>query len=200
MPGSLSPWPRYCAESASGAKVGPPVASLFSPTSDQSCLPHGRLLWVVCAIILMASVACARGSSEVRGWKATQPGMELSIEGSAGPQGEAALALLYTVATGTEYAIERPTPIQGLDGRPSLSLKVKATRVLHLALVLVDQQGVRHESARTLVPGDWRELRFDDFQPPVDDWEHVAMVRLVDLTGELGGQGPVSLKLVGLPL
>jgi hypothetical protein len=34
----------------------------------------------------------------------------------------------------------------------------------------------------------------------VDDWEHVAVVRLVDRTGGLGGQGPVSLKLVDLPL
>jgi hypothetical protein len=126
--------------------------------------------------------------------------MELSIEEGAGPNGESVLALLYTVVTGLDYAIERRLPIEGLEGQPDLRLTARATRVLHLGVVLVDQRGVEHECALTLLPGQWRELHFDCFQPPVDDWAQISLVRLVDYTGSLGGQGPVSLKLVGLPL
>jgi len=134
------------------------------------------------------------------GWKAVQRCVELSSEEGAGPEGETVLALLYTVAPGQDYAIERPMPIPRLQGRPVLRLMAKATRVLHLAVVLVDGQGQEHECARTLVPGNWRELNFGDFQPPVDDWAQITLVSVMDRTGGLGGQGPVSLKLVGLPL
>jgi len=154
---------------------------------------------LACGVILLALTACGRGSGELYGWKAVQPGVELSSEEGAGPEGETVLALLYTVAPGQDYAIERPMPIPGLQGRPVLRLMAKATRVLHLAIVLVDGQGQEHECARTLVPGDWRELTLSAFAA-VDDWAQVAILRLVDRTGGLGGQGPVSLKLVGLPL
>lgn len=149
---------------------------------------------------MLASTACARGGSELNGWHALQPGMELSTEPKAGPHGEAVFALLYTIVSGQDYAIERRMPIQGLQGRPGLRLWAKATRVLHLAVVLVDDAGQEHECALTLVPGDWRELGFYDFQPEVDTWAQIVAVRFVDRTGRLGGQGPVSLKLVGLPM
>lgn len=149
---------------------------------------------------VLALTACARGSNEFGGWRALQPGMELSGAERGGPQGQPALALLYTVAAGQDYAIERRLPIGGLEGRPVLRLMSKATRVLHLVVVLVDDDGNQHECARTLLPGDWRELNCDAFQPPVDDWAQIATIRFVDRTGGLGGQGPVSLRLVGLPL
>jgi hypothetical protein len=200
MNGSSPSGERSPLESARGGTVGPPALPPFRPSSPRQALGRSRLPRFVCVVILLASMACARGSSQVRGWTATQPGMELRIEERAGPRGEPTLALLYTIVTGTDYAIERRTPIQGREGRPHLRLMAKATRVVHLAVVLVDKQGTEHESARTLVPGEWRELSFGDFQPPVDDWGYVAVVRLVDRTGGLGGQGPVSLKLVDLPL
>ncbi len=163
-----------------------------------------RMSWcglavLACGVILLALTACGRGSGELYGWKAVQPGVELSSEEGAGPEGETVLALLYTVAPGQDYAIERPMPIPGLQGRPVLRLMAKATRVLHLAIVLVDGQGQEHECAHTLVPGDWRDLTLSAFAA-IDDWAQVAILRLVDRTGGLGGQGPVSLKLVGLPL
>jgi hypothetical protein len=107
---------------------------------------------------------------------------------------------LYTVATGQDYAIERAVLTNGWHGRPALLMSAKATRVLHLAVVLVDQQGQEHESARTLLPGDWQNLNFESFDPPLEDWQQVAVLRIVDRTGGLGGQGPVSLKLSVLPL
>jgi len=151
------------------------------------------------ALALLILTACARGGSELYGWYALQSGMQLSGEKGTGPQGQTVFALLYTITPGQDRAIERQMPIPGLQGRPSLRLWAKATRVLHLAFVLVDDQGQEHECARTLVPGDWRELNFDDFRPPVGGWVQIVTVRLVDRTGGLGGQGPVSLKLVGLP-
>jgi hypothetical protein len=144
--------------------------------------------------------ACARGVQELYGWHALQPGTELSAEQRAGPNGEDVLALLYTVATGRDYAIERLLPAGVLHGKPSLPLWARATRVLHLAMVLVDDSGGEHECALTLLPGAWQELVFDGFEPPVDDWSQIVRIRLQDRTGGLGGQGPVSLKLAGLPL
>lgn len=161
------------------------------------CHPPVRLALVVAMVAL---TACARGGSQLHGWSALQQGMELSSEVGAGPQGQTVLGLLYTIVPGQDYAIERRMPIDGLHGKPSLRLLANATRVLHLALVLVDDEGFEHESARTLSPGNWRELHYDMFQPPVDDWGQIVTVRLVDRTGGLGGQGPVSLKVVGLPL
>lgn len=157
-------------------------------------------VWLTLAVAVLSLAACARGSSEVGGWSALRPGMELSSAEGAGPQGQPALALLYTIVTGQEYAIERYRRIGGLEGQPSLRLKAKATRALHLVVVLVDDGGIQHECARTLLPGDWRELNCDAFQPPVGDWAQITTMRLVDRTGVLGGQGPVSLRLVGLPL
>jgi hypothetical protein len=171
------------------------------PCHSAHChLGQSWLIGTACIAVLLGALACVRGTTQLRGWEATQPGMELSIEEHAGPHGEAVLALLYTVVTGKDYAIERRLPIDGLQGPPDLRLTARATRVLHLAAVLVDAPGTEHECALTLVPGEWRELRFDCFQPPVDDWTQISLLRLVDHTGELGGQGPVSLKLVGLPL
>lgn len=156
------------------------------------------------ALVLLAALgtlaACARGGPELRGWHASQAGMELSWEEGAGPQGEGVFALLYTVATGQDYAIERHTPIRGLQGQPRFCLLARATRVLYLTLVLVDHDGRQHECSRALLPGEWRKLCFHDFESPIDDWEHVAALRLVERIGSLGGQGPVSLKLVGLPM
>jgi hypothetical protein len=126
--------------------------------------------------------------------------MELSSAEHPGPQGEPALALLYTIVTGQEYAVERRLPTGGLEGRLSLPLMAKATRVLHLVVVLLDDDDNQHECARTLLPGGWRELNCDTFQPPVGDWAQITTMRLVDRTGVLGGQGPVSLRVVGLPL
>jgi len=157
--------------------------------------------WLLLSLLLMPLVmlSCARGQSKLDGWCAMQPGMELSYEKDAGPRGEDVFALLYTIIPGQDYAIEHRMPIQGLEGRPSLHLQAKATRILHLAFVLVDSEGQEHECARTLLPGNWRELQFDDFRPPVEDWAQIVTVRFVDRSGGLGGQGPVSLKLIGLP-
>jgi hypothetical protein len=159
-----------------------------------------QLVWLTLSVAALALTACARASNEFGGWRALQPGMELSGAERAGPQGQTGLALLYTVVPGQDYAIESRLPIGGLEGPPSLRLMAKATRVLHLAVVLVDDDGSQHECARTLLPGDWRELNCDAFQPPVGGWAQITTMRFVDRTGELGGQGPVSLKLVGLPL
>ena len=144
--------------------------------------------------------ACARGGQELYGWHALQRGTELSAEQGAGPHGEDVLALLYTVATGSDYAIERLLPEGALQGKPSLRFWARATRVLHLAVVLVDDNGGEHECALTLLPGAWQELVYDGFEPPVDVWGEIVRMRVEDRTGGLGGQGPVSLKLAGLPL
>ncbi len=159
-----------------------------------------RFLRTSALLGLLALTACARGHIEVSGWRVMQPGMEISIEEGAGPQGEPVLALLYTIRTGHDYAIQRSMPVPGLEGEPRLYLWGKATRVLHLAVVLVDRDGREYECADTLVPGLWEELRFEEFRPSVGDWTQISIVRLVDRTGGLGGQGPVSLKLAGLPL
>ena len=151
-------------------------------------------------LVLLTVTACVRGGSQVYGWHALETGMELSSEEGAGPQGQRVLGLLYTIVAGQDYAIERRMPVEGLQGQPSLRLMAKATRVLHLAVVLVDDKGREHECARTLLPGDWRELNYNAFQLPVHDWAQIVSIRFVDRTGGLGGQGPVSLKLVGLPL
>ena len=158
------------------------------------------LLCLSAAVVLALLAACSRGSTELLGWRATRPGMELSLEPNGGPQGEPAIALLYTIVTGQDYAIERDVSGTRLEQRPGLTLHARATRVLHLALVLVDAQGNPYECARTLRPGDWRALEFGPFLPPAPDWGEVRLIRLEDRTGGLGGQGPVSLKLVGLPL
>jgi|GEM_PF-3232689 len=163
---------------------------------DKSVHP---LLLLSLALGLLTLTACARGSSELHGWRAMQSGMELSEEKGTGPQGQTVVALLYTIVPGQDYAIAHQMPIQGLQGRPSLRLVAKATRVLHLAFVLVDDKGQEHECARTLLPGNWRELSFDDFQPSAEDWARIKAIRFEDRTGGLGGQGPVSMKLVGLP-
>jgi hypothetical protein len=158
---------------------------------------RAALLLLVSASLALG--ACARGGPEQNGWQALRPGMELSVERGAGPRGEDVLALLYTIVTGQDYAVERRLPAQGLQGPVELRLSARATRVLHLACVVVDRAGVEHEAALTLLPGDWRELCFRDLQPPIDDWAQAQTLRLVDRTGGLGGQGPVSLKLVGMP-
>lgn len=145
-------------------------------------------------------IACARGVQELHGWHALQQGTELTAELGAGPHGEDVLALLHTVTTGSDYAIERQLPEGVLQGKPSLLLWARATRVLHLAVVLVDDNGAEHECALTLLPGSWQELIYDGFEPPVGDWGQIVRIRVEDRTGGLGGQGPVSLKLVGLPL
>ena len=178
----------------------------------------GRACLPLIGIVLLAQAACRRGGAELYGWRAVTPGVELRGEKQPGPEGQTVLGLLYTVATGQDYAIERPMPAnvgtpsrrysiplrRGPDGRwsgrPTLRVLGKSTRVLHLAVVLVDRQGLEHESARTLLSGDWHELNFDVFDPPLEDWHQVDLLRVVDRTGGLGGLGPVSLKLAGLPL
>ncbi len=158
---------------------------------------EAAILLAVLALGLLSG--CRSRSSEWEGWRAVKPGMEISTEEGAGPNGEDATALLYTMVTGQEYAIERGTTDLGLVGPLELRLWCKATRALHLAVVLVDAQGQAHECARTYVPDEWRELAFDRFIPAITRWEDVKTLRLVDLTAVLGGQGPVSLKVVGLP-
>ena len=153
---------------------------------------------IVAFVTLSTLTGCARGGSELHGWRAMQPGMELSWEQGAGPQSQGALALLYTVATGQDCAIQRHMPVEGLQGLPNVRLWARATRILYLSLVLVDENGHEHECARTLSTGKWRELMFDDFQPPIQAWSQVTTLHLVDRIGSLGGQGPVSLKLAGL--
>jgi hypothetical protein len=151
------------------------------------------------ALTLLSFVGCAKGDGEVGGWTALQPGMELWSEPGSGPHSEPVLALLYTLVPDTEYGIERPMPIPGLTGRPSLQLTAKATRVLYLAVVLLDTAGHEHKCATLLQPGEWRTLEFDVFQPAVADWSQITSMRFMDYTALLIGQGAVSLKVVGLP-
>jgi hypothetical protein len=157
------------------------------------------LLALSLTFMLFTLVACAKGSSQLDGWNALQPGMELWSEPGRGPHGEPVLALLYALVPETEYGIERQMPIPALEGRPSLRLTAKATRVLYVAVVLLDSEGHEHKSATLLQPGEWRALEFDAFVPAVADWSQVAAIRFMDYTALLIGQGPVSLKLVGLP-
>jgi hypothetical protein len=165
------------------------------PAAKQS-----RLLLALCVTLILSSiVACARGSTQLNGWNALQPDMELRPEPGRGPNGEPVLALLYALVPGTEYGIERQMPIPGLEGRPSLRLMAKASRVLYLAVVLLDSEGQEHKGTTVLEPGDWRTLEFDTFEPGVTDWSQISAVRFMDYTGLLIGQGSVSLKLVGLP-
>jgi hypothetical protein len=163
------------------------------PTKQSRALALGLMF------MLLGLVACAKGSSQLNGWSALQPGMELWSEPGRGPHGEPVMALLYALVPGNEYGIERQMPIPGLQGRPSLQLMAKATRVLYLAVVLLDSEGNEHKSAALLQPGDWRALEFDAFQPAVADWSEIMAVRFMDYTAVLIGQGSVSLKLVGLP-
>ena len=159
-------------------------------------------LWHALPSLLLAAAligACARGSATLGGWRAMQPGVELTLEQGKGPQGEDALALLYTMATGQEYGIEHDMPMSGLAGRPGLSLQARATRVLHLAIVIVASDGAEYECARTLRPDGWQELVFNSFPAEAPEWSGVSRLWLVDRTAALGSQGPVSLKLVGLP-
>ena len=160
--------------------------------------PH-RYALLLLGAISVALFACARGGSALGGWRALQRGMELWYERSAGPSGETAFCLLYTIAPGQDYAIEHVAPFAQLEGAPALRLRATATRVLHLAVVLKDRTGQTHECAQTLLPGPWRDLLFQDFRPGLSEWAPVESVQFVDRTGGLGGQGPVSLKLLGLP-
>ena len=107
------------------------------------------------------------------------------------------MALLYTMSTGEVYSIERPGSLPVLNGYPSLVLNARATRTLFLAVVLIDENGREYECSRTLSPGDWQTLRFDEFDGLAADTK-IVLTRLVDRTAQLGSQGPVSLKLVGL--
>ncbi len=133
------------------------------------------------------------------GWRALQPGMEQRLEVGAGPHGQDVLALLYTMSPGGTYAIERELSAGELNGPVELPLWGKATRVLHLAAVIVDERGVEHECALTLVPDDWRDLTMRFPSGPAS-WAAVRSIRLEDRTGLLGGQGPASVKIAGLPL
>jgi hypothetical protein len=151
------------------------------------------------ALVLFSLFGCAKGSTQLDGWNALQPAMELRAEPGRGPQGEPVIALLYALVPGTEYGIERQTPIPGLEGLPSLRLMAKATRVLYLAVVLLDSEGLEHKCTTLLQPGEWRALEFDAFQPAVADWSQITAIRFMDYTALLIGQGVVSLKLVGLP-
>jgi hypothetical protein len=161
---------------------------------------QSRVVLALCLTFMLFSlVACARGSSQLDGWNALQPGMELRSEPDRGPNGEPVLALLYALVPGTEYGIERQMPIPGLEGRPSLRLMAKSTRVLYVAVVLLDSEGHEHKCASLLQPGEWRTLDFDTFEPAVADWSQITAVRFMDYTALLIGQGSVSLKLVGLP-
>jgi len=161
-------------------------------------MASGRVRVLLVILVALCLAACSRGSAELFGWRALQPGMELSSE--QGPAGQTVLALLYTIPPGgQDYAIERDLPAQGLEGRPTLSVLAQSTRVLFLAVVLVDREGREHECALTLLPGGWHELEFD-FPPGIADWSEAVKIRFEDRTGGLGSQGPVSLKLIGLPL
>jgi hypothetical protein len=170
------------------------------PTAALPRLDRSGALCIVCALCLLALAACAGGPAELNGWQATRPGIDMRLEAGAGPQGEAVVALLYTIATGEEYGIERSVGMPAQNAGFRLILQAKATRVLHLAVVVVDSSGREYASARTLVPDGWRELVFSDFGLLADDVAEITSIRLVDRTGSLGGQGPVSLKLVGLPM
>lgn len=161
---------------------------------------HSPVFVALCVTLVLFSLgACARGGSELDGWTVLQPGMELRSEPGRGPQGEPVLALLYALVPGTEYGIERQMPIAGLEGRPSLKLMARTNRVLYVAVVLVDAEGRDYECGRDIQPGEWRTLDFVAFEPAVGDWSQIKAVRFIDRTGLLIGQGPVSLKLVGLP-
>ena len=150
-------------------------------------------------LILFTLAGCARGTNELDGWTALQPGVELRSEPGRGPNGEDVVALLYALVPRNEYGIERRMPIPGLEGHPRLQLMARSTRMLYLAVVLLDSEGNEHKSATVLQSGDWHTLQFDTFEPAVDDWSQIAAIRLMDYTGLLIGQGSVSLKLVGLP-
>ena len=180
-----------------------PSRSVFATvsllSSEASRLLAAKQSRALLAILLFTLVACARGSNQLDGWNALQPGMELWSEPGRGPQGEPVLALLYALVPGREYGIERQMPIPGLEGRPGLRLRAKATRVLYLAVVLLDAEGQEHKSATLLNPGEWRTLEFDTFEPAVADWSQITTIRFMDYTALLIGQGSVSLKLVGLP-
>ena len=143
---------------------------------------------------------CATKLSAVAGWRVLQAGIDIRLDDGLAAKTASVLSVTYTVVPGKSYAIERPMQMGMGHGRPEVHLQLKATRVLHLALVLIDETGIEHEAARTLSPGGWRRLHFDEFCPPVEDGAGVRAMRIVDRTGALGGQGPVSLKLVGLPL
>lgn len=177
------------------------IASRLLPTKQSpATATRFRVLVALClAFILSSLVACAKGSNELDGWTALQPEMELYSEPDGGLDGEPVLALLYALVARTEYGIERQMPVARLQGRPGLHLLARANRVLYLVLVLVDSEGVEHECAHDLQPGEWRTLEFDTFEPAVDDWSQITAIRLMDRTGLLIGQGTVSLKLVGLP-
>lgn len=188
------PSPSVIASRVLAAKQPPPVIASRLPPAKQSLA-----IIACCLVLLLSLVACTTGSNELDGWTALQPGMELRSEPGRGPQGEPVLALMYSIVPRTEYGIERQMPIPGLEGRPSLRLMARATRVLYLAVVLLDSEGREHECANLLQPGEWRTLEFDAFKPAVDDWSQVTAIRFMDRTGLLIGQGSVSLKLVGLP-
>jgi len=159
---------------------------------------HAPLLLCL-ALLLVATAGCAGGATELQGWTALQPGMELRSEPGRGPNGEDVVALLYALVPGNEHGIERPVPVSGWEGRPGLQLVARSTRVLYLAVVLLDGAGREFKSTAVLRPGDWRTLHFATFEPAVDDWSQVTTLRVMDYTGLLIGQGSVSLKLVGLP-
>jgi hypothetical protein len=143
---------------------------------------------------------CATRLSALAGWRALQAGINIRLDDGLAANRDSVLSVTYTIVPGRSYGIERPMQMAMGHGRPEVHLQLKATRVLHLALVLIDETGMEHEAARTLTPGGWRSLHFDDFCPPLEDGTGVRAMRIVDRTGALGGQGPVSLKLVGLPL
>lgn len=157
---------------------------------------RSRALFLLGLALLV--VSCATRYHEVAGWRALQPGVGLRVEKGQGPEGSPALSVLYTLVPGQSYAIERRLALERGNSQPSVSLLLRATRVLHLAVVLVDEQGTEHEAVRTLAAGDWHEVQFAGFFPPLEASAEVQALRLVDRTGALGGQGPVSLKLVDL--
>jgi hypothetical protein len=158
------------------------------------------VLFLVAAAQLVAAGGCATRLSSAAGWRALQPGVDVRLDEGCGPDGASVLSVLYTVVPGSSYAIERSTPAGIAQAEPEVHLTLRATRVLHLAVVLVDEAGLEHEAARTLAAGGWRELRFAEFCPPMGDGADIRAMRIVDRTGALGGQGPVSLKVCGLPL
>jgi hypothetical protein len=159
------------------------------------------MCWVVLGLSLLVTLtsACAKGDTELGVWRALNPGMELYRESGAGPHGEDAFGLLYTIVPGRDYAVERPWSMSEQGDIADLYLLATTTRVLYLSVVLVDETGQEYESALTLLPNGWRELRFSTYQPALTVSTQIAKLRLVDRTGGLGGQGVVSLKLVGLP-
>ena len=149
---------------------------------------------------MLGFAACAKGEPEVGGWRAQQPGVQMRLEAGAGPAGETALIVQYTIIPGRDYAIEFGEDGSGVLGERGLQLQAKATRVLHLALVLVGNEGQQHERVHTLLPNAWQALQFPGRIQAADGWEQVQALRLIDRTGGLGSQGPVTLKLAGLPL